>query len=170
MEFASAPGSACWTASRWSSSKTAMIRRARREVLADLVVHLRLEPVVDELPDEATRRGACGRGRQERRSGEADEEADSPSPLDTLAAAVVRRLADVHRAVLVVRDQDRRLELHPLVGDEPGEGVELLRGGVDVPVARDQDVGCLGHLSPFVSRSALSQRQQIAPRPPAHRP
>ena len=55
-------------------------RRPRWQVLPDLVVHLRLDALVDELADETAGRGACGRGREQRRRGEADEDAHRRRP------------------------------------------------------------------------------------------
>ena len=121
-------------------------RRPRWEVLPDLVVHLRLDALVDELADETAGRGPCGGCGDQRRRGEADEDADRPAPLDALATAVIGRLLHADGSVLGMRDEDRGLDLHLLVLDELGERVEVLRRLVDVSVATDEHVGrCVTH-------------------------
>ena len=87
--------------------------RPGRQMLTDLVVHLRLDPMVDEPPEQAARDSTRGRGREQRRRGQADEDAHRTAPLDPLATAMVGRLRHVHRAVLGMRDQDRSLHLRP---------------------------------------------------------
>ena len=120
--------------------------RPGRQVLADLVVHLRLDPVVDEPADQAARDRAHGRRREQRRRGQTDEDADGAAPLDSLAAAMVGRLLHGHGAVLGVRDQDRGLHLHLLALDGLGERVEVARRCVDVRVCPHQDIGrCVSH-------------------------
>ena len=125
--------------------------RPRRQVLADLVVHLGLEPLVDELPDQAARDRACGRDREQRRRGQAYENTHAAAPLDALATAMVGRLGHGHGAVMGVRDEDRGLHLNLLVLDELRERVEVLDRLVDVRIARHQDIGrCVSHHStPF---------------------
>ncbi len=121
-------------------------RRPRRQVLADRIVHLRLDPVVDEPPEQPAGDCARGCGREQRRSGQPDQDADCAAPLDSLAAAVIGRLRHVHGAVRGVRDQDRGLHLHLLALDELGERVEVLRCGVDVRVRAHQDIRrCVSH-------------------------
>src|SRR5262249_15627709 len=115
--------------------------RPGREVLAELVVHLGLDALVDEPADQATDDRTSRGRREQRRRREADEESDRAAPLGALAPAPVRRLAAPDGAVvLVVRDQDRGLDLELLVRDELRERVEVGGRGADVRVAADEDV------------------------------
>ena len=120
--------------------------RARRQVLADLVVHLRLDPVVDELAGDAARRGAHRRRRQQRRREEAHGNADPAAPAHALAAQVVARLLYRDAAVLGVSDEDHSLDLDLLCLDEPDERLEIGCCRVDVLVAGYEDIRwCICH-------------------------
>ena len=109
-------------------------------------MHLRLDALVHELSDESARsRSGRSRGDQGRR-GETHEDTDGAAPLDPFSAPMVGGLLHAHRPVLGVRDEDRRLDLHLLVGDELGERVEVPRRRVNVRVAPDEDICvCVSH-------------------------
>ena len=74
--------------------------RSRRQVLADLVVDLVLDPVVDEPADHAARDRADRDRREQRRREQADREPDPAAPARPLAAEVVARLPHRDAAVL----------------------------------------------------------------------
>ena len=135
--------------------------RPRRQVLADLVVDLLLDPVVDELADHPARDRPDGDRREQRRREQADREPDSAAPARPLAAEVVARLPHADAAVLRVRDEDDALDRDLLLLDERDERLEVLRRLVDVLVTGDEDVGgwCLSHHgSPFDSRRRRAWR------------
>ena len=67
--------------------------RPRRQVLADLVVNLLLDLVVDELADHPARDRADGDRGEQRRREQADREPDAAAPAHPLAAEVVAGLA-----------------------------------------------------------------------------
>ena len=75
--------------------------RSRRQVLADLVVDVLLDAVVDELADHPARDRPDGDRRQQRRREQADREPDPAAPAQPLATEVVARLP--HRDTAVVR-------------------------------------------------------------------
>jgi hypothetical protein len=118
-------------------------RRARRQVLADLVVDLVLDPAVDELPDHAAGDRPDTDRREERRREQPDGETDPAAPARALAAEMVARLLDGDVAVPVVRDQDGALDLHLLVRHPGDERLEVPGRRADVLVARYEDVGPL---------------------------
>ena len=132
--------------------------RPRRQVLADLVVDLLLDPVVDELADHPARDRPDGDRREQRRREQADREPDAAAPARPLAAEVVAGLLHRDAAVLRVRDEDDALDRDLLVLDERDQRLEVLRRLVDVLVAGDEDVGrCLSHHgSPSVYPRGLS--------------
>ena len=141
--------------------------RPGREVLADLVVHLGLDPVIDEPADQAARDRAHGRRREQRRRGQADENADGAAPLDSLAAAMIGRLLHGHAAVLGVRDQDGSLHLDLLALDGLGQRVEVARRCVDVRVSAHQDIGlCVSHHVPLFIVLRKPSTIRGRPRPP----
>ena len=115
--------------------------RSRRQVLADLVVDLLLEPVVDELAHHPARDCPDGDRREQRWREEADREPDTAAPAHPLAAAIVARLPHADAAVVRVRDQDDALDRDPLLLDERDKRLEVLRRLVDVLVTGDEDVG-----------------------------
>ena len=125
---------------------------ARGQVLADLVVHLGLHPLVDELADEPARRRPRRCRREQRRCRQAHEHTDGAAPFHTLAAAVVGRLGDGDRAVRGVCDQDRGVHRDLLPSDELREPVEVLRRFVDARVATDEHVGAQIERQPLDSR------------------
>ena len=137
--------------------------RTRRQVLADLVVHLGLDPLVDEPPDEAARDGTRGGGGEQRRCGQANQNAHGAAPFDSLATAMVGGLSHAHRSVLGVGDEDCGLHLDLLVLDELRERVEVLRRGLDVPVAAHEDIGCcVRHLLPLPSTESPHDRVTVS--------
>ncbi len=125
--------------------------RARWEVLADLVVDVLLDPVVDELADHPARDRPDRHRRQQRRREQTHREADPAAPPESLATEVVARLTYRDTAVLAVRHQDHTLDRDLLVPDQRDERLEVIRRLVDIPVAGDQHIDwCLSHHdSPF---------------------
>jgi len=103
-------------------------------------MHLRLHALVDEPVDQPARH-RTGSGRdQQRRCGEADEDADRAAPLNTRAAAVIGRLLHIDGAILGVGDQNRRLDLHLLVRHQSRELGELPRRGFEISVTPHEDI------------------------------
>ena len=142
--------------------------RPRRQVLADLVVDLALDPVVGELADDPAGDRADGDRREQRGREEANRKPDPAAPARPLAAEVVARLAHADAAVLLVRHEDDALDRDLLLLDEREERLEVLRRLVDVLVARDEHVGrCLGHHeSPFDSMPRGSSGAKVFCRAP----
>ena len=141
-------------------------RRSRRQVLADLVVDLPLDSVVDELADHPARDSPDRDRRQQRRREQANREPDPAAPAQPLATEVVARLANRDTAVLGVRHQDDALDRDALVPDASDERLEVLRRLVDLLVARDEHIGrCLSHHdSPFRSNArGLEPRTGVLP-------
>ena len=133
----------------------------RRQVLTDLVVHLRLEPLVDELADQATRDRARSSDRKQRRRRQAHQKTHAPAPLNALTTAMIRRLRNRDGAVMGVRDQDRGLHHDLLALDELRQRVEILHRPVDVRITTHEDVSrCLGHHL-LLSVSKLHQSRAI---------
>ena len=89
-------------------------RRSRRQVLADLVVNVLLDPVVDELADHPARHCADSDRRQQRRREQANREPDPAAPPQPLATEIVARLAHRDTPVPGVRHQDHTLDRDPL--------------------------------------------------------
>ena len=138
--------------------------RARREVLADLVVKLRLDPVVDELAHYTARRRTDRRRGEQRGRRQADGQPDAAAPAQALAAHAVARLLHRDAAVQGMRDQDRALDLDLLGPDTLDERVEVLRRGVDVRIAAYEDIGwCIRHLSAPPRSSGLLPGQAVRP-------
>ena len=75
--------------------------RSRRQVLADLVVDVLLDPVVDELADHPARDRPDRHRRQQRRREQTNREPDPAAPAQSLATEVVARLP--HRDTAVLR-------------------------------------------------------------------
>ena len=115
--------------------------RPRGQVLADLVVDLLLDPVVDELADHPARDRPDGDRREQRRREQADREPDTAAPARPLAAAIVARLPHADAAVLRMRDEDDALDRDLLLLDERDQRLEVLRRLVDVLVTGNEDVG-----------------------------
>ena len=116
-------------------------RRARRQVLTDLVVDLILDPVIDELADHPTRNRTDRHRREQRRGEQPDGEPDPAAPAHPLAAEIVARLPHGDAAILRVRDKDHALDLDSLVFDERDERLEVSSRPVDVLVTGDENVG-----------------------------
>ncbi len=127
--------------------------RPGRQVLADLVVNLLLDPVVDEPADHPARDRPDGDRREQRRREQAHRDPDSTAPARALAAEVVARLPHADAPVLRMRDEDDAVDRDLLRLDERDQRLEVLRRFVDVLVTGNEDVGqwCLSHHgSPFV--------------------
>ena len=126
-------------------------RRSRRQVLADLVVDVLLDAVVDELADHPAGDRPDRDRRQQRRREQANREPDPTAPPQPLATEVIARLPHRDTPVLRMRDQDHTLDRDLLLPDQRDERLEVRRRLVDLLVARDEHVGrCLSHHnSPF---------------------
>ena len=101
--------------------------RPRRQVLADLVVDLLLDPVVDEPADHPAGDRPDGDRRQQRRREQAHRDPDSAAPARPLAAEVVARLAHADAPVLRVGDEDDPVDRDLLRLDERDQRLEVLR-------------------------------------------
>ena len=127
--------------------------RARRQVLADLVVKLLVDLVAGESADHPARDRPDGDRREQRRREQANREPDAASPAHSLTAEVVAGPLHRDAAVLRMRDEDDALDRDLLLLDERDQRLEVLRRLVDVLVTGNEDVGgCLSHHgSPFDS-------------------
>ena len=114
-------------------------RRARLELLAEALLEAAVDLVLGELADDAAGGGADGDRGEQRRRGQADEDADAAAPAHALAAEVVAGLRDADLAALVVLDEDDALALDLLVLDELHQPVEILLGRLDGRVAGHDD-------------------------------
>ena len=115
--------------------------RSRRQVLADLVVNLVLDPVVGESADHPACDRPDGDRREQRRRKQADREPDPAAPAGPLAAEVVAGLLHRDASVLRVRDEDDALDRDFLLLDQRDERLEVFRRLVDVLVTGNEDVG-----------------------------
>ena len=113
--------------------------RARRQVLADLVVDLVLDPVIDELADHPARDRADRDRREQRRREQPDREPDPAAPAHPLAAEVVAGLPHRDAAVLRVRDEDHALDLDLLLLDERDQRLEVARRRRRCPGSRRRE-------------------------------
>ena len=136
-DFATAPGIACSTASRWSSSKAAMMPAEPGGNASPILSRMPDSSLLlGELADNRARRCAHGDRREQRRREQADEHADATAPAGSLAADVIARVGHRDVAVRVVGDEDDPLDPDLLGADELGEDVEVAPGDVDVGVCR----------------------------------
>ena len=133
--------------------------RSRRQVLADLVVDLLLDPVVDELADHPTRDRSDRDRREQRRREQTHRDARRHRPSPPPCGRGGRPSGARDAPVLRMRDEDDALDRDILRLDERDQRLEVLRRLVDVPVTGDEDVGrwCLSHHgSPFVPSESSS--------------
>ena len=129
---------------------------ARLELLAEAALHAALDLVVHELADQAAGRGADGDGGEQRRRGQADEDADAATPAQALAAEVVAGLAHVDFPLRVTRDEDHTLRPDFLLPDERDQGVEVLLGRLHCRIRSHDHVITVTHglpLRPWSRRS-----------------
>ena len=117
-----------------------------RQVLADLVVDIQLDSVVDELAHHAARHGADCNRREQRWREQADRQSDAAAPTDPLAATPITGLPYGDRSILSMCDQDDTIDSDIPVLDSCNERVEVLGRRLDILVAGDENVGrCFSH-------------------------
>ena len=147
-DLAGEPPSARSASSRCSSSMMAMMAAVPGLSFSPSPC---LEPAVDlvlgELADDAAGGGADGDRGEQRRRGEADQDAHAAAPAHALAAEVVAGLRDADLAALVVLDEDDALALDLLVLDELHQLVEVLLGCLDALIAGHDDRERVAHWS-----------------------
>ena len=122
-------------------------RRARLELVAQAGLEAAVDLVLGELADDAAGGRADGRRGQQRRRGQADQDAHAAAPAHALAAEVVAGLRDADLAALVVLDEDDALALDLLVLDELHQPIEVLLGRLDALIAGHDDRERVAHWS-----------------------
>ncbi len=140
-DLAGEPASACSTASRCSSSNSAMIPAVPGGSFSPILSCIpRLDPVVDELADDAARRGADRRAASSGGANETHGNADAAAPPHALAAQVVAGLLTVTLPSLacVTRMTPSILTFFALTS--PTSASKSLRCRVDVRVAGYEDI------------------------------
>ncbi len=115
------------------------------KLLAEVLLEAGVDLLLGELPDDPTDGSADDDRAEHHRVEQADEHADTATPLEPLAAEVVGGVGDLDLTVGGVFHQDDAVGLDGLVGDGSGQLVEVLLRRLDRRVRGHQQFERITH-------------------------